>query len=344
MPSWANRRRVAAVILVLILGIAGAATAIKLWPRSAGLPAIGATADNPTDLDRMLNDMQRTKLKWNTSYLPIYTDLDTTLLDAEVQRGITFHIVTLEFFPKPGDVPAGTSVLQYLSSTPRIDNYLGRLARLINQWTAAHAGHTIILRPLHEANGDWYPWGFRNGHGGNTPAQYVTVWDHFRGIMDAKAPRLKWFWCPNRLSDGDIELGSWYPGDKHVDYVGHDGYNQFNVGRRPSSWQTPSQVHNRTIIAIRDITQKPYIIGETATNNPWPGVSNDHSKRQWFSLLGQWIRGFARSHGVIAVMYFDYNRNVKSDPRFNGNDWRITSGTDSGINQEAWTQATKGLP
>ena len=64
------------------------------------------------------------------------------------------------------------------------------------------------LRPMHEMNGTWYPWGGRDG------AAFQRAWRHVRSIFDdagAGPDVVRWVWCP--LADDVAEpFERFYPG------------------------------------------------------------------------------------------------------------------------------------
>lgn len=77
----------------------------------------------------------------------------------------------------------------------------------------------VIIRPMQECNGNWFPWGAQVA-GNSAGALYKPL---FRGIvqaMRAKAPGLRFAW--NTQPDNSPEL--FYPGDDVVDIVTLSGY------------------------------------------------------------------------------------------------------------------------
>lgn len=86
--------------------------------------------------------------------------------------------------------------------------------------------HTIMWRPLHEMNGNWFWWG-----GGDadqiTAAEFKKLWlsiyDYFK---TRKLDNLLWMYSPNSNHDqhSTIDVLSLYPGDNFVDIVALDYY------------------------------------------------------------------------------------------------------------------------
>ena len=299
------------MVVIVALSVIGARLLVGGDTKFGPLPALGTTADNPEELQQMLLDMGRTKISVNTSYMNDTDGVSTTMLDAETQAGVTTHIITLEIQDTLANIRSG-----------KRDSNLGRIGRQLGQWQTLHPTHQIIVRPLHEANGNWYNWGFGAGNKyGNTKDQFIPAWRHVHGVLKYRFPGLKFFWCPSGLIAGSSETSyaGWYPGDSSVDYVGDDKYNR-STSKGGNTWRMPTALHAPTIAAIRDVApNRPYIVGEVATSEPSPGAaSHGHTKAEWFTDFGPWLKGEVRKHGVVIVCYFDYDK-----LQLNGNDWRI---------------------
>ena len=56
-------------------------------------------------------------------------------------------------------------------------------------------------------------------------ADYVTAWDHIRGIFAAAGVHnAAWVWCPTANGFGDGQAAAFYPGDNEVDWICADAY------------------------------------------------------------------------------------------------------------------------
>jgi hypothetical protein len=105
------------------------------------------------------------------------------------------------------------------------DGYLTRYAKEI-----ARYGGPVMLRPMHEMDGFWYPWsGSAQVSEGNSPLEYIRAWRHmWRIFRDAGASNVTWVWSVNHLSvpdTADNQIRNYWPGKRYVDWVGVSGFN-----------------------------------------------------------------------------------------------------------------------
>lgn len=144
----------------------------------------------------------------------------------------------------------------------RHDNYLRSWAEELNKLEKP-----LLLRPMHEMNGNWYPWcGTVNG---NKVGEYVGVWKYLhRFLRQYVAPGIiQWVWSPYAFSYPPTEenaIPKYFPGDAFIDWVALDGYNWGNC-KDGYSWQSFEEIFNSAYIEITRLSQKPLLIGETAS-------------------------------------------------------------------------------
>jgi len=80
----------------------------------------------------------------------------------------------------------------------------------------------------HEGNGDWFTWGYLNGHNGNSPALYKQAFQYVVDKFDGwGVTNVDWVWSVNASWQDDFSAS--YPGNGYVDRMGMNG---FNWGRR----------------------------------------------------------------------------------------------------------------
>jgi hypothetical protein len=180
------------------------------------------------------------------------------------------------------------------------DTYVHQFAK-----TAAAYGKPFYLRFDHEMNGNWYPWA--PGTNGNSNADFIAMWQHVHNIfVQEGASNIRWVWCPNTVPGG-ADFTGMYPGDAYVDYACLDGYNWGPV--HPSGWHSFRDEMAQSYAMITAITNKPIIIGETASSE----VGGD--KAAWIAQAFNVDipQDFTR---IVAVLWFDADKEA---------DWRINS-------------------
>lgn len=111
----------------------------------------------------------------------------------------------------------------------RYDDYFKECAKRFRQ-----VNGKILVRVMHEFNGDWYPWCIANN--GNDPEIYKQAFRRIvKNFRDAKADNVLFVWCVNSVS---LPQESWnyvvdaYPGDDVVDIVASDVYNGAEKGNK----------------------------------------------------------------------------------------------------------------
>jgi hypothetical protein len=132
------------------------------------------------------------------------------------------------------------------------DTYIRSYAAAAASW-----GKPVMLRPMHEMNGTWYPWS--ETQNGNSSGQYVQAWQHIVTLFRAVgATNVTWCWCVNKLYPGSIPLAGLYPGDDYVDWVGIDAYS----GGVKFPDEPFAQMLGPTYDAVGALTSKPIILAE----------------------------------------------------------------------------------
>ena len=222
---------------------------------------------------------------------------DAALANKVADAGST-PLVTLEFWdPAKGVTQPGLSLKAI--SGGALDTYLHTYAR-----NAKAFGRTLWLRPFHEMNGDWYPWG--GTVNGNTPADFVTTWRHVKDIFTAEgATNVKFVWCPNTDSVPNIAsnaISAYWPGDGYVDYMALDGYNWGG-----SVWRSFNSVFAAGYKTVTALSGKPLFIAETASTDAG-------DKASWVADMFKVIpQSLPR---IVGVTWFSANKE---------HDWRADS-------------------
>lgn len=227
-----------------------------------------------------------------------YRPWDTRVADMSPARGA---------FPLIDWSPWDTSVAP-VDEQPRFS--LAALARgdhdaYIRQWATACAtwGKSLVLRPMHEMNGTWYPWS--EACNGNQTGQYVQAWRHIVDVFRAAGgTNALWCWCPNKLYPGSIPLAGLYPGDAYVDWIGIDAYS----GGVKFPDEPFAQMLKPTYDAVGMLSEKPVMLCE------W-GYALRASRPAWLTDALAQVFGFERLRAICYFMWSsDDNWDFRTDP------------------------------
>ena len=196
----------------------------------------------------------------------------------------------------------------------KADEYIRDYAKGVKNY-----GEEIWLRPLHEANGDWYDWGVGKKDAGNTDANVAEAFRHIVKIFrEENVENVKWVWTTNASNQGSgTTLTGNYPGDDYVDYISIDGYN-WGKCQSWSNWQTFSQVFKKAYNALASI-DKPLFIAEISSSEL------GGNKAEWITdMFEHFATDFSR---VFAVMWFSQSKEA------NEGDWALNTSQEA---VDAW--------
>jgi cellulose synthase (UDP-forming) len=144
----------------------------------------------------------------------------------------------------------------------------GRYDGFIRRYAAAVAAYRrpVIMRPMHEMNGTWYPW--RVEGNGNAPEDYRRAFVHLHRVFDrANATNATWEFSIDSLAGGPptakAELDAYYPGSRYVDWVGISGFNWGPDGAYPV-WRSFEDTFTPTYDVLAAYA-KPIMVSEVGT-------------------------------------------------------------------------------
>ncbi len=172
----------------------------------------------------------------------------------------------------------------------------------------------VMLRPMHEMNGAWYPW---NGTvNGNTPEDYIAAWQHIHNIFAAEGvTNVTWVWSINCLSQPNTpynSFGAYYPGDAYVDWTSISGYN-WGTSTPQSGWEAYSSIYEFSSGPLEYLKTKPKPI----LLSEFGSVSNGGDKAAWLTDAYSRIKADNRIKGVV---YYD-----KREAQRGEQDWQAAS-------------------
>jgi beta-mannanase len=199
----------------------------------------------------------------------------------------------------------------------------GRYDAYIRSFAVAIRGlcRTVLLRPMHEMNGFWYPWcGTVNG---NAPGEFQFAWGRLRRLFAAeKAGNVRWVWSPygSSIPPGpENRIESYFPGDEEIDLTALDGYN-WGTRLPEGTWLEFEEIFGAGYAAVTAISRKPVMVGETAS------AEEGGSKAAWIRHMARTLP--LRFPRVETLVWFDTDKE---------RDWRISSSPGSLADfREAW--------
>ncbi|HVF76882.1 MAG TPA: glycosyl hydrolase [Solirubrobacteraceae bacterium] len=206
----------------------------------------------------------------------------------------------------------------------------GEFDAYITTWALAlkATGSPVHLRPMHEMNGDWYPWS--GAVNANSPALYVQAWrrmvDIFRRLG---ATNVRFVWSPNNVDvPASNTMESYYPGTSYVDVLAVDGYNWGSGTPGHGGWQSFSSVFMGAYDRLKALGPQPIWIAEVGTSSD--GGDKAAWIRDMFAQAGRMDR-------LQAIVWFNEDKE---------RDWRAAPSPEiaSAFRPSAGVDAPAGAP
>jgi hypothetical protein len=310
-----HARGIAVSVLLVASVIAGFGVASVAARPASGAPAGQAdfgiyTPEEPTNgiapVDALAQRLARPIdiVMWYQGWGSSWPMLDPSWVNAVLATGRK-PLVTWEPWA-PGDVTQPAYQLSRIADGA-YDDYVRSWAT-----TAAAIPGTIYLRPMHEMNGYWYPWG--GTVNGNSAADFIRAWRHLHDIfVQAGATNVRWVWSPNAgdwpATDAN-RFEQYYPGDQYVDVLSLDGYN-FGTSVPGFGWSTFDSIFGSAYARLAQLGPQPIWITETAS------APEGGDKAAWIRDMFASIASYPR---LAAVIWFNVNKE---------RDWRVDSSPDS---------------
>jgi len=173
------------------------------------------------------------------------------------------------------------------------DGYLRSYADSVRNF-----GRPVVIGFGHEMNASWYSWGYRHV----PPSTFVAAWRHIVRLFRGQgADNVTWLWTINADLSSTGPAASWWPGARYVNWVGIDGYYY-------RSSDTFASVFGRTIDQVRQFTDKPVLLSETAVG---PEAGQPVKIKDLFAGMHR--------YKTLGLVWFD---NAQDDGIYH-QDWRI---------------------
>jgi mannan endo-1,4-beta-mannosidase len=257
-----------------------------------GTSPTSAVISNLQTLQQRKLDIVQMFINWSTSFNSIREYADAVYANGSILN------ITWE--------PWGYNTVRIKNG--EVDSYIKNMADDMKAY-----GKEIWLRPLHEANGNWYPWSIGDSSI-NTNESYIAAYRHIVDIFRAEgATNVKWIFNINSANVGQgASFTGHYPGDNYVDYNSLDGYNWGTTQQSwGSKWQSFDEIFSASYNALKQYN-KPIIISEIASAE----IGGD--KAQWITDTFKKIK--TSYDKVFSVIWFNENKETN---------WLINSSTAS---------------
>jgi hypothetical protein len=177
------------------------------------------------------------------------------------------------------------------------DGYLRRFAAQLKAF-----GHPVVLAFGHEANGDWYGYGYKHQPAAEFVAAYRKVHDV---ITAAGARNVTWLWTVNVPAAGQaLPPADYWPGAAYVNWAGIDGYDW-------GGKENFAQEFGPAIAAVRRLSAVPVLIAETSV------VPGPDAGAQVTGLLDG-----IRTYGLLGLVWFDTDK-AGYKGTADTHDWRL---------------------
>ena len=173
------------------------------------------------------------------------------------------------------------------------DAYLQSYAQSVKAF-----GQPVIISFGHEMNGNWYPWGWTH----TQPAVFVQAWRHVVDVFrQVGADNVTWLWTVNSVDPTEGPIADYWPGSSYVTWAAFDAYYYF-------WYDNFSSVFGPSIAAIRQLTDKPILIAETAIGQVAGQAAN---------IPG--LFAGVHSNGLLGFVWYDQAQNYGIYHQ----DWRL---------------------
>lgn len=267
-----------------------------------------------TWLDHSL-DVQTLFEPWDRRPDEITAQFDrlTAIWDAGRVPLLTWEPFTPTPAATPADVVPGALAGEY-------DDYFEAWTSALAAWVAGPDSEVgtaddrwLYLRPMHEANGDWYPWAPAGGLA--SPAEYVRLWRRLHRLVSATGvgDHVLWIWAVNHVDVGATSAEELFPGDDVVDLLGVDGFN-WGASQPWSDWQEPEAVFGELFDRVRAISARPLCVPEFGSTSATTSGTDVERKSAWLRTAFDYFA----DHGVVLAAYFDVEKET---------DWQVFGGS-----------------
>ncbi len=271
----------------------------------------------PSEIEGLLPVVQGKKLKYVNYFHPFSKD-GTTNADYLPNQSVQ-TLLTAGYTPIITWEPLYQHLARLDPAQPRLNNILaGEFDSYIDAFAdkLVTFNDTVIVRLMHEFEGDWYPWSLTENN--QDPTRYISAYRHIVDRCRARgAAKVKWMWCLNAAPKPYLAYNwvvSAYPGDAYVDIVATDIYNHPDLGIPDWKSFRYTGIESYYYLA-KYFPQKPLFICEVGSRERDPSEdATSQSKADWIIQMNKEVQ--SNFHKARALVFFS---SVKE------HDWRINS-------------------
>jgi Glycosyl hydrolase family 26 len=316
IQTWNYRTVVIGATLSLMIGAGTAAASQTRIAMAFGVHLPGAPEQGTTSLMQLERTLQRRIeiVNWYQQWGGAESAASIPWLNAVAASGRIPLLTWEPWVPPTGSVPIPGQTSDQPAfglreiAAGKYDAYVKNFAHALAAW-----GRPVYLRPMHEMNGTWYPWG--GTVNGNSPLEFRLAWKHLHDIFVRNgATNVRWVFCVN-AEDVPASNGfeRYYPGAAYVNVFAIDGYNWGSKVPQYGGWRTFDQIFHGAYIRLSKLGDQPIWITEVAS------ADEGGSKAAWVrDMFG--VTSTARYARLRALVWFDVDKE---------RDWRATSSASS---------------
>lgn len=182
----------------------------------------------------------------------------------------------------------------------------------------------VVIRPSHEMNGDWFPWGVGLSRLERTP-DFILSWRRFHGVFRGVqgGGRFRFSFSP---TEGASDPRPMWPGDEFVDVVGYDVYwKPKSMGGEGWETEDPREAWEKRVspsgyngwnlggmLAFAAEKKKPFQIDEWGVWGPEAAPFIES------------MAAFVRANGLRAHTYWNSDAGYPGELHLRGREWPVT--------------------
>lgn len=185
-------------------------------------------------------------------------------------------------------------VLEFRDSYPNLwdvagGKYDGKLVEFFNN--VRNDGRSVVVRPLHEFNGDWYSWCALRG-GTNSFSAFKAAFRHVSTVIRNTGAKVRIQVSYNILNakSDPTSFMAQYPGDDVLDEICTSAYNFCGKTKWHSTNRPINEMIDKWYNEISAATNKPLCIAEMSSTNMVCGGKENWIRDTWNKLAYNYPR------------------------------------------------------